>query len=491
MGFQLTIAEGKEAGRQFDFDQASVVIGRTHECDVTLYEGGISRRHARIFQDGETWLLVDEGSSNGTLVNGAKVARHVLAEGDRITVGPVVFVWRPVDLAPTTENPAPDQSAFETRLLSASELTSRNRAMAMVPEGASPDELVALGRRGTHLELPALVVATQPVAIDPSLMASPVEPARLTAAERAWYLRRGPWGRAALFWKEASPRMRALWWGGGGVGLAGLLGLVWSAAFGLGPPSRPEPVELGAEPIEASFGVGPDVDFVRVHEKAFEFVVRSPVAVMAVLHFQSQDIDSDDELTVSVNGTEVGTAPVDSTHVEERTNELVLPATLVKRGQVNTVVFDHPHDRPGQERWRVWNVWVEFAALPERDPEVLAADAEALFQKGLQRWQQRNIGAANLWEAYRAFREAWLMLEAVSGPRPSTYQRSRDRMRQSWAELDDKCRTLLLEARTAFNLKQYDQTRFALDHVKAFFPSRAHPCPARAEAERAQMEAEE
>jgi len=53
MGFQLVIAEGKEAGREFVFDQLSVLIGRTSECDVVLYDPGVSRKHARIFNEGE------------------------------------------------------------------------------------------------------------------------------------------------------------------------------------------------------------------------------------------------------------------------------------------------------------------------------------------------------------------------------------------------------------------------------------------------------
>ena len=52
MGFQLVISEGKEAGREFEFDQDSVVIGRTAECDVILYEAGVSRKHARILIEG-------------------------------------------------------------------------------------------------------------------------------------------------------------------------------------------------------------------------------------------------------------------------------------------------------------------------------------------------------------------------------------------------------------------------------------------------------
>src|SRR5690349_25133443 len=91
MAFQLVIAEGKEAGREFVFEQESVLIGRTSDCDVILYDPGVSRKHARIFSQGEAHFVEDMGSSNGTKVNGSVVKKKQLADGDNITLGPVVF----------------------------------------------------------------------------------------------------------------------------------------------------------------------------------------------------------------------------------------------------------------------------------------------------------------------------------------------------------------------------------------------------------------
>src|SRR4051812_10324308 len=91
MSFQLTIAEGKEAGKEFVFDQASVTIGRTSDCDVILYDPGVSRKHARIFTEGASVFVEDMGSSNGTKVNGSVVKKKQLADGDAVSLGPVVF----------------------------------------------------------------------------------------------------------------------------------------------------------------------------------------------------------------------------------------------------------------------------------------------------------------------------------------------------------------------------------------------------------------
>ena len=122
--FQLVIAEGKEAGREFVFDQGSVVIGRTPECDVILYEAGVSRRHARIFEEGEGFSVEDLGSANGTIVNGEKVAKQPLRDGDAITMGPVRFTFSAVageGAAGAGEAPPPD-GGQHTRVVNAAEL---------------------------------------------------------------------------------------------------------------------------------------------------------------------------------------------------------------------------------------------------------------------------------------------------------------------------------------------------------------------------------
>jgi hypothetical protein len=123
--------------------------------------------------------------------------------------------------------------------------------------------------------------------------------------------------------------------------------------------------------------------------------------------------------------------------------------------------------------------------LPEKDELGLIADAEEKFERGRKKWEQKDIGASNRWEAYKNFREAWLTLEALPpASRPATYELARQKMNEARAELDHKCNELLLQARTAYNFKKYDEADFALRHVAEFFPTRAHPCPMRAEQER-------
>jgi pSer/pThr/pTyr-binding forkhead associated (FHA) protein len=63
-------------------------IGRDPSADVSFSSDPMtSRRHATIEWDGSHYLLRDQGSTNGTFVNGARVTEHVLQPGDQIRIG--------------------------------------------------------------------------------------------------------------------------------------------------------------------------------------------------------------------------------------------------------------------------------------------------------------------------------------------------------------------------------------------------------------------
>ena len=64
-----------------------VSIGRLRDCDVTLDDVKVSRRHAEVHPDGDGYLVMDLGSTNGTTVNGFAIDRHRLVDGDLIGVG--------------------------------------------------------------------------------------------------------------------------------------------------------------------------------------------------------------------------------------------------------------------------------------------------------------------------------------------------------------------------------------------------------------------
>ena len=62
-------------------------FGRKPTCDIQINDQGVSKEHAVILTVGNDQILEDLGSTNGTLVNGEKVQRHILQNGDVIEVG--------------------------------------------------------------------------------------------------------------------------------------------------------------------------------------------------------------------------------------------------------------------------------------------------------------------------------------------------------------------------------------------------------------------
>jgi hypothetical protein len=81
-------------GKAYPLQKDRVIIGRLGESDVVLSDPGASRRHAEVRRvDGE-FVISDLGSTNGTMVNEAKIGEHTLQEGDRITIGRTVLEFR-------------------------------------------------------------------------------------------------------------------------------------------------------------------------------------------------------------------------------------------------------------------------------------------------------------------------------------------------------------------------------------------------------------
>src|SRR5262245_24646003 len=66
---------------------APTLIGRGFECAVRTDDHMVSRLHAEIRLEGGRYVVEDKGSSNGTLVNGTRVQKHVLNHNDVVQCG--------------------------------------------------------------------------------------------------------------------------------------------------------------------------------------------------------------------------------------------------------------------------------------------------------------------------------------------------------------------------------------------------------------------
>jgi FHA domain/zinc-ribbon domain len=78
---------GGMAGQTFQPADGRTLVGRSPECDIFLDDVTVSRRHAEIVRDGDTFTIRDLGSLNGTYVNRKRIESAVLENDDEVQVG--------------------------------------------------------------------------------------------------------------------------------------------------------------------------------------------------------------------------------------------------------------------------------------------------------------------------------------------------------------------------------------------------------------------
>ena len=81
-------------GERREIDRRRVVIGRSKECDIQLDDPNVSRRHAELRQEGTAYWIVDLESTNGIEVNGRRLKRAKLEDGDTVTLGSTDMTFR-------------------------------------------------------------------------------------------------------------------------------------------------------------------------------------------------------------------------------------------------------------------------------------------------------------------------------------------------------------------------------------------------------------
>ena len=82
------------AGRRLLVGPTGATIGRSRQCDVVVEDPNVSRQHAEVRPRANGWVLVDLGSTNGSILNGRRIERpEPLAPGDTIEVGTSVITF--------------------------------------------------------------------------------------------------------------------------------------------------------------------------------------------------------------------------------------------------------------------------------------------------------------------------------------------------------------------------------------------------------------
>ena len=86
--YRLVMRSGPSIGQIYPLEKAEMVIGRDLSNDIVISDSEVSRRHARIFMQGNNYVIEDLGSTNGSFVNGQRLTgSYVLRPGEIITFG--------------------------------------------------------------------------------------------------------------------------------------------------------------------------------------------------------------------------------------------------------------------------------------------------------------------------------------------------------------------------------------------------------------------
>ena len=104
----MRFISGKYQGGEYPLEEGrQIVVGRSSDLDMVLVEEMVSRRHAQIMMTGGVITIEDLGSTNGTFVNGEKIQRASLREGDRVLIG--TSILKVVSIPVDEQQPMPAQ----------------------------------------------------------------------------------------------------------------------------------------------------------------------------------------------------------------------------------------------------------------------------------------------------------------------------------------------------------------------------------------------
>jgi hypothetical protein len=85
---RLVVVAGPLTGTSIPLGESAVTIGRSPRATLVIEDDYCSSRHARVFLEGDTWMVEDLGSTNGTFLDDAKLTEpQWFAPGSRLTMG--------------------------------------------------------------------------------------------------------------------------------------------------------------------------------------------------------------------------------------------------------------------------------------------------------------------------------------------------------------------------------------------------------------------
>ena len=98
----FVVVSGPNLGARYLLSSSTMRIGRDSRCEIHFDDTETSRKHAEIEPVGDSYVLTDLKSSNGTIVNGQTIETKILLDGDRVQIGKQILVFRLREAVPSS-----------------------------------------------------------------------------------------------------------------------------------------------------------------------------------------------------------------------------------------------------------------------------------------------------------------------------------------------------------------------------------------------------
>ena len=96
--YRIICMTGGKKGEVYYIKSKRVLLGRSRDADIMVYDSQSSREHAELSRVGSDYILTDMSSNNGIFVNGKKINQVSLKNKDRIIIGKTIYKYEVIDV---------------------------------------------------------------------------------------------------------------------------------------------------------------------------------------------------------------------------------------------------------------------------------------------------------------------------------------------------------------------------------------------------------
>lgn len=128
---KIVVSREGQVLMEWPLETKAAIIGRGTDCEIHLQDPSVSRHHAKVARIYNGYFIEDMHSTNGVLVNGLRVRKHMLRNGDRVQLGTHELDFIMED--------APEDDVFEadqTMVLKTAPVTKKRERIAAPPPSA-------------------------------------------------------------------------------------------------------------------------------------------------------------------------------------------------------------------------------------------------------------------------------------------------------------------------------------------------------------------